>query len=97
MARRSEDALLFVMGLLTGMTIGALATLLTTPYTGKEVRGKLVDRGRMAREKLRELRAQIEREFSEKSGKLRGEAAEKLEAMRKRVDEMLDRLEEYLS
>ncbi len=97
MSRKGEDTLLFVMGLLTGITIGALATLLTTPYTGREVRGKILDRSREARERLKELRAQIEREFNEKSGKLKGEAAERFEALRRRVDELLDRLETYLS
>ncbi len=88
---------MFVMGLLTGITIGALATLLTTPYTGREVRGKLMDRSREARERLKELRAQIEREFNERSGKLKGEAAERFETLRRKVDELLDRLETYLS
>ncbi len=96
MARRSDDAIFFVMGVLTGLTVGALVTLLTTPYTGKEVRGKIVDKSKEARERLRVLREEIRKEFEERAGKLKGEAAEKFEALRKKVDELLDRLESHL-
>ncbi|NPB04192.1 MAG: YtxH domain-containing protein [Thermotogae bacterium] len=97
MARRNEDALFFMVGILTGITLGVLATLLTTPYTGKEVRGKLAERSREIRDRLLELRGQIEETLTQRSGRLKEEAVEKLTLLRKKIDELLDRLETYLA
>jgi len=84
----------FAIGMITGLTIGAIATLLTTPFTGAEMRSRITKGTKDAFKKLKEAKDQIEKEMEEKARELKGEAAEKIAELRKKVDEAFAKLEE---
>ncbi|MEO0139405.1 MAG: YtxH domain-containing protein [candidate division WOR-3 bacterium] len=93
MRNNGGEIVSFFAGMVIGLTVGSLITLLTTPYTGKEVRGKIAKRGKDTLKRLREIKDQLEREIEEKGRGLKGEAAEKVSELRKKVDELFANLE----
>lgn len=97
MRENGNEFVAFFAGMVVGLTVGSLLTLLTTPYTGAEVRGKIARKGRDTLEKLREIREELEKEIEEKGKGLKGEAAERLAELRERVNELLAKLEGKLA
>ncbi len=96
MKDNGKEFVAFAIGIITGLTIGAIATLLTTPFTGAEMRSRITKGTKDALKKLREAKDQIEKEIEEKAKGLKGEAAEKVAELRKKVDETFAKLEDKL-
>ena len=97
MRNNGNEIVTFFAGMVIGLTLGSFITLLTTPYTGAEVRGKITKRGKDTWRKLREIKDELEKEIEEKGKGLKGEAAEKVSELRKKVDELFAKLEGKLA
>ncbi len=97
MRKNGGEIASFFAGMVIGLTVGSLITLLTTPYTGAEVRGKIAKKGKDTWKRLREIKDELERELEEKGKGLKGEAAEKVSELRRKVDELFAKLEGKLA
>ncbi len=97
MGNNGKKWMVFAVGVLTGLILGTITTLLTTPYTGSEMRGKIVKGTRDSLRKLREARENLEKEIEVRAKDFKGDAAKKISEIKEKINETFSKIEEKLS